>query len=77
MSLHQLVDEALRLPESDRAALAAALISSLDSAPEDAAAAWDEEIRRRLDELDRGEVLTIPWEEARRRIAGLSNGDAG
>ena len=30
--------------------------------------AWAAEIQRRLTELERGEVKTIPWEEVRRRI---------
>ncbi|HEX6986729.1 MAG TPA: addiction module protein [Planctomycetaceae bacterium] len=76
MSLRQFVDEALRLPEADRAALAAALLESLDPEAADEIA-WDEEIRSRLDELDRGDVTPIPWEEARKRIAGNGDGPTG
>ena len=78
MSLDQLVDEALRLPEPDRAALAAALIGSLDPGPEDDPSKdWDAEIRRRLEELDAGTVTPASWSDARRRIAGRAHGDAG
>lgn len=65
MSLHQLIDEALRLPESERAALAAAMIESLDpEASDESAAEWHAEIRRRLDELDAGAVAPVPWQVA-------------
>jgi len=40
-------------------------------APEDVEAAWSEEIQRRLAEVDAGEVKTIPWSEARRRIFAI------
>jgi putative addiction module component (TIGR02574 family) len=30
-------------------------------------AAWDEEIKRRIEELDSGKAKTIPWEEVRER----------
>jgi len=65
----QLLDEVLRLPEPDRAELAVRLIESLDpTTDDDAEAAWDVEIRQRLDELDRERVTTLPWSEARRLI---------
>ena len=73
-SAQKLLEDALRLPEGDRAALAARLIESLEE-PEDpdALEAWDQEIARRLERLDRGEVKTIPWAEARRLIRGESD----
>ncbi len=65
----QLLDEALQLPDPDRAELAARLIESLDpTTDDDADALWDEGIRQRLDDLDHGRVTTIPWPEARRMI---------
>ena len=67
---HQLLKDAMRLTESQRAALAAALIESLDgTADPDAEAAWAAEIERRLREVESGAVKTIPWNEARQRIA--------
>jgi putative addiction module component (TIGR02574 family) len=66
---NQLLDEALRLPDPDRAELAARLIESLDpSTDDDADTLWGEEIRQRLDDLDHGRVATIPWSEAQRMI---------
>ena len=69
ISDHLLV-EALRLPYGARAALAASLIESLDSTIDaDAEAHWAVEIRRRVTALDAG-APTMPWSEARKRIAG-------
>ena len=66
----ELLNDAMRLPEEQRAALAAALIESLDdSVDEDAEAAWSVEIARRLHEVESGHVNTIPWPQARRMIA--------
>ena len=70
-----LLDEALKLSAEERAGLAARLLRSLDDEGNedfDQAAyddAWGAEIQKRVDEVDRGEVKTIPWDEARRRIA--------
>ena len=67
---NNLLKEALKLPPETRAALAGSLLDSLDQdVNEDAEAAWHAEIDRRLRELDSGKVKTVPWAEARRRIA--------
>jgi len=69
MDARQLLAEALRLSDEERAALAGELIQSLDRQVDaDAEAAWAAEIRARLDRLDKGTATTIPWSEARRRI---------
>jgi putative addiction module component (TIGR02574 family) len=67
---NDLLDRALRLSESQRADLAGRLIESLDqpSDEEGIEAAWSDEIRDRLDQIDSGEVEAVPWEEAKRRI---------
>jgi putative addiction module component (TIGR02574 family) len=73
----KVLEEALRLPAEARAALAGHLIESLDdSVDEDAEAAWSKEIARRIDELDRGTVKTVPWPAARRQILGRSGGSS-
>jgi len=70
-----ILKDALQLPEPDRADLAAMLIESLDSqVDEDAEAAWDTEIERRIAELDNGSVRAVPWPEARRMIMGELDG---
>lgn len=58
----QLEVEALNLPRDERARLAEALISSLDEEAE-IELAWQEEIKRRVAELDAGTVKTIPAEQ--------------
>ena len=74
----QLYDNALHLPDSERAELAALLIESLDpDVDREVDEAWDAEIKRRIDELDNGAVTAVPWPEARRMILGLSDGPSG
>ena len=62
MAREELEARARQLPREERARLAEALISSLDEEAE-VERAWDEEIRRRLQELDAGSVETVPGEE--------------
>jgi len=65
----KILEEALELPDSARADLAAALLESLDQdVDEDVEAAWSEEISRRIQEVESGAVKPIPWEEARKMI---------
>jgi putative addiction module component (TIGR02574 family) len=67
----ELLREAMELPPEARAALAGSLIDSLDDrVDEDAEAAWDAEIARRIREIDEGKVKLVPWAEARRRLTG-------
>jgi putative addiction module component (TIGR02574 family) len=69
MDAKQLLVEALRLSDEERAALAGELIQSLErEVDSDAEAAWSAEIRARLERVDAGIARTIPWSEARRRI---------
>jgi putative addiction module component (TIGR02574 family) len=65
-----LLDKLMRLPDAQRAALAGALIESLDKGvDEDAEAAWSDEIAQRLRDVDSGRVTLIPWPRAQRMIA--------
>ena len=71
----ELLKKALALPPEARAALAGSLLDSLDdnldaSAEEE----WNEEIARRVQELDSGKVKPIPWADARRQISAILNG---
>ena len=66
----EILKDALALPIEARAALAGSLLESLDTeVDEDAEAAWATEWNRRVTELDRGALKTIPWAEVRRRLA--------
>jgi putative addiction module component (TIGR02574 family) len=67
----QLLSAVLKLPVEARAALAGSLLESLDNPiDENVEAAWADEIGKRMAEIDGGFVRTVPWEKARRRIAG-------
>ena len=66
----EILKDALALPTEARAALAGSLLDSLDTdVDEDAEAAWAAEVNRRVAELDRGAVKTVPWAEVRRRLS--------
>jgi putative addiction module component (TIGR02574 family) len=57
------------LPDADRAELAHFLIWSLDEgSDEDAEAAWDVELARRLAEIKSGRAVGRPAEEVFRRL---------
>ncbi len=72
-----LFDSALQLPDSERAELAAWLIESLDNKADDEVdVAWGIEIGQRIEDLDSGKVIGVPWDEARRMILGNSDGSA-
>ncbi len=63
------LEQALSLPERDRAEIAARLLESLDDGDgEDLDAAWAQEIDRRCEALDKGEAVTTDWHEFRARI---------
>jgi len=65
----KLLDEALMLPLEDQEILANSIIFGLScEADEDMQAAWDVEIKRRLDEIRSGKAKMIPAEEVRRRM---------
>jgi putative addiction module component (TIGR02574 family) len=61
--------DALRLREEERAELAAEVLASLDGPGDpDAEAAWEKEIRRRIDAIDAGAMELEPWDAVKRRI---------
>jgi putative addiction module component (TIGR02574 family) len=64
-----ILEQALKLSSTERADVAEQLIASLDESPDaDVEKAWQEEVQRRLQQVERGEVKTIPWEEVQRRL---------
>jgi putative addiction module component (TIGR02574 family) len=69
-NLAELLKKALTLPVAERAELAGSLIESLDRTEDESVeAAWDEEIGRRMADLDSGRVQPATAEEARRRLS--------
>jgi len=68
----ELLKKALALPPEARATLAGSLLESLDEAVDESAEGeWNNEIARRIGELDSGKVKPIPWAEARRQISAV------
>jgi putative addiction module component (TIGR02574 family) len=71
----QILQSALNLQPSERAEIAATLFKSLDDQgnhvldPE-----WAEEIKRRIESIDKGEVQLIPWEDVIRSMRARLNG---
>jgi putative addiction module component (TIGR02574 family) len=74
-ALDKVTSEALELPNAERLALAHTLLESVEPpCSSDVEGAWDDIIRRRIDEIDSGKIESIPWnqvkEEAEDRLAG-------
>lgn len=72
----ELLEKALALPENERAELAGNLISSLDTTLDpDLDAAWQSEVRRRVEEVQSGKVKTVAWDEVRKKGRTLLHGN--
>jgi putative addiction module component (TIGR02574 family) len=66
------LEKALSLPAEARPALAGSLLESLDDTVDASAEEeWNQEIARRIQELDYGNVKPIPWAEARRQVSAI------
>jgi putative addiction module component (TIGR02574 family) len=66
----ELLQKALSLSDEERAELAGSLIESLDpTIDEPAEAAWNQEIARRINDLNSGKAKTISWGAVRARIS--------
>ncbi len=76
--LKEIEEQALRLPLKERSELAHRLLVSLDGEPEDSpeaiAKAWDEEIERRVADMDAGRTKWIPADEVFKEIDALIAG---
>jgi putative addiction module component (TIGR02574 family) len=71
----ELLQKALALPENERAELAGNLISSLDATvDQDVDAAWQQEVVRRLHEVQSGKVETVSWEKVQQKGHTLLHG---
>ena len=65
-----LLQKALSLSEEERAALADSLLASLDGGVDEGAEeAWEQEISRRIADIDSGKAKMIPWEEVREKLS--------
>jgi putative addiction module component (TIGR02574 family) len=68
---HEILEKALALSTQERGMLIDQLIESLDDAPaeEGVEAAWDEEIKRRVEDVRSGKVEMIPGEQVLQELA--------
>jgi putative addiction module component (TIGR02574 family) len=65
----ELFRQASELDEHDRATLAGLLLESLEHEVDDEVeSAWQEEIERRLAELDADRVKLVPWDEVKAKL---------
>jgi len=69
-TLEQVTKEAMDLSPQQKLALAEFLLKSADVAIDpEAEAAWDSEIRGRIQAIDEGRVVGVPYEEVMRSAA--------
>ena len=68
----RVLEDALTLSTDDRARIAHELLHSLEPEDVDAAAAWSQEIRRRVDEIEAGTAELEDWEIVRARLEAAS-----
>lgn len=72
----RLLKKALMLSVYERVDLAGSLIESLDNAKDKSVrAAWDEEIARRMEEVDSGKVKAVSLAVGRRRLSSAMLND--
>ncbi len=64
----RILEDALSLPEEERAALVDALNESLEEPADDLSPAWKAEIIRRIQAVEQGESRLIPGDEVEARI---------
>jgi putative addiction module component (TIGR02574 family) len=71
----ELLEKALSLSTQERGLLIDRLVESLDDEPADEGveAAWDEEIKRRVEDIRSGRVKTIPGEQVLGRLKARRN----
>lgn len=68
-AIEEVTRDAMSLPLHQRLALASFLLESAEAAPDpEAEAAWDSEIRDRIQAIDEGRVRGIPYEEVMRDV---------
>jgi putative addiction module component (TIGR02574 family) len=71
--ISELLKRALALPVDERAALANTLLDSLETTNESVQEAWDEEVARRIKDLNAGKAITVAWEDLHRELLAMVN----
>ena len=76
--LHEVEAAPLQLPTQEHGRLAGRLLQSLEPEPQDTleniAKAWEEEIARRIEEMDAGRVESIPYQQVLAEMRALIDG---
>jgi len=71
----QILEQAKSLTVAERAELADQLLESIGPSSDPGyLAAWEAEIKQRIDDLDTGKTTAIPWEQVRDRLDHLGRG---
>jgi putative addiction module component (TIGR02574 family) len=70
LTADQIETEALSLSRPERARIMDALVASLETDP-NVEQAWDDEIRRRIRDIDRGATRLIPGDEVLKEVEDL------
>lgn len=70
-TIDTLLKQALKLKPEERARMAERLLASLDTETDlETELAWQKEVQRRVQEIDDGKIVCLPWEEVRKRLRG-------
>ncbi len=71
--IEELSSQARKLPAADRIRLAEEILASVHEPDEEVEAAWEEEIRLRIADIDAGTAKLIPAEEVFAQVRRLLN----
>ncbi len=71
--IEELSSQARKLPAADRVRLAEELLASVREPKDEVEAAWDEDIRLRIADIDAGTAKLIPAEEVFAQVRRLLN----
>ncbi|MBI5789553.1 MAG: addiction module protein [Candidatus Schekmanbacteria bacterium] len=66
-----IIEQALQISPEERAVIIEKLISSLDAGTDlDVEVAWQNEVQKRIAQIDKKDVACIPWEVVQQRLRG-------
>ena len=69
--LKTILENALNMPQEQRAFIAGRLIDSLDDKVDaNIEASWQDEIQKRIASADKGEASFMSWEAVKKRLRG-------
>jgi len=66
-----IIAQALQMPPHARALIAERLLLSLEAESDmEVEVAWQQEVQHRMKEVEKGEIVCIPWEQVLQRLRG-------